>query len=302
MADSTDCVVCRGDCGEFQVFKCQRCKIVAHRGCLGHKNLRKSESTKLWTCHWCCADETERERALIQRTADRKRVANDTEIEQLWAEDLTFPECSICKQSRRGLYAPTDEGDWAHVVCALWVAETAVDDFDVMAPVTDIPLVPSSRFQLKCSLCPRRVGSCIQCSFGVCCVPFHPLCGLEDPDGKVKMLVIPDDEEEFVHRLVFCQKHGHKASVTAMRLVARNKRDRKINNAQNTENDASLKNVKKSKTKVRGNKRRRSSAGRKVGKIAEKVGEIKKKKNKRRPARRYVAVKKLRGKTVLLMF
>ena len=64
-----------------------------------------------------------------------------------------------------------------HVACALWVPETGFDDYSTRDVVVGLDDVPKSRRKLKCYLCRRSVGACIQCS-DTCYEAFHPLCNL----------------------------------------------------------------------------------------------------------------------------
>ena len=88
------------------------------------------------------------------------------------------PKCELCPHIRKGAFKETDDGKWAHVICALWCPDTAhaLLDRPAMEPVTNISGVSEERWDLECVLCGEG-GCCIQCAHPSCQTAFHPICG-----------------------------------------------------------------------------------------------------------------------------
>ena len=98
--------------------------------------------------------------------------------------------CVLCPNSY-GAFKQTTTGQWAHLLCAIWVPETGVVNTVYMEPVDGLEAIPKSRWKLVrcptanettnfardrvscvdgsslseqlCYLCKKRVGACIQC-------------------------------------------------------------------------------------------------------------------------------------------
>ncbi|KAJ2963083.1 hypothetical protein NQZ79_g1861 [Umbelopsis isabellina] len=83
-------------------------------------------------------------------------------------------KCLLCPLL--GADLATEDGRRAHRLCADFVPETRV----VSGPKGDVVLgiddVPNARWKLKCVLCGKVDGACIQCRKGRCCRAFHTTC------------------------------------------------------------------------------------------------------------------------------
>jgi len=110
------------------------------------------------------------------------------------------PKCELCPHVKAGAFKPTDDGKWAHQMCALWCPDTAhsLIEHPTMEPVSNVGAVSRKYRDLKCSLCGDR-GCCVQCSHPACTVAFHPICGR---DAGMKMLL--SNEKGLV---AFCSEH-----------------------------------------------------------------------------------------------
>ncbi len=57
----------------------------------------------------------------------------------------------------------TDDGRWAHVVCAKWIPEAHFGNAALVEPILGVKHVPDARWKLTCYLCGKRNhGACVQ--------------------------------------------------------------------------------------------------------------------------------------------
>ncbi|OZC06289.1 hypothetical protein X798_06723 [Onchocerca flexuosa] len=91
------------------------------------------------------------------------------------------PRCKLCPFGH-GALKRTDNDEWAHVICALYIPEVRFGDVHSMDPVilSDVPL---ERFQQQCYLCMERgeekrayLGACMPCNKPGCKKCFHVTC------------------------------------------------------------------------------------------------------------------------------
>lgn len=89
--------------------------------------------------------------------------------------------CELCP-SKDGALKRTDNGGWAHVVCALYIPEIRFGNVTTMEPII-LQLVPQDRFNKNCYLCEEHgtdskavVGACMQCNKSGCKQYFHVTC------------------------------------------------------------------------------------------------------------------------------
>lgn len=86
------------------------------------------------------------------------------------------PRCALCPVEG-GVLKPTTVRDvWAHPLCALWVPETVVVDPEEVEPIDRLQYVHRDRWALKCVVCNRRHGACIQCHAPNCFRSYHASC------------------------------------------------------------------------------------------------------------------------------
>lgn len=62
-------------------------------------------------------------------------------VRKLWH---SFQKCELCP-SKDGALKPTENGNWAHVVCALYIPEVTFMDVTTMEPVK-LSAIPRDRF------------------------------------------------------------------------------------------------------------------------------------------------------------
>lgn len=63
---------------------------------------------------------------------------------------LAFSQtCVLCPRSY-GAFKQTTTGQWAHLLCAIWIPDTSVSNTVYMEPVDGIEHIPKSRWKLVC--------------------------------------------------------------------------------------------------------------------------------------------------------
>nr|CAD7402669.1 unnamed protein product [Timema poppensis] len=96
-------------------------------------------------------------------------------------KQLSYKRCELCP-SRDGALKRTDNGGWAHVVCALYIPEVRFGNVTTMEPIM-LQLIPQERFSKVCYICEEQgkggkatVGACMQCNKSGCKQQFHVTC------------------------------------------------------------------------------------------------------------------------------
>ncbi|CAG2053344.1 unnamed protein product [Timema podura] len=146
------CCVCSDERGwaENPLVYCdgQGCTVAVHQACYGIVTV----PTGPWFCRKCES----------QERAARVR-------------------CELCP-SRDGALKRTDNGGWAHVVCALYIPEVRFGNVTTMEPIM-LQLIPQERFSKVCYICEEQgkggkatVGACMQCNKSGCKQQFHVTC------------------------------------------------------------------------------------------------------------------------------
>jgi JmjC domain, hydroxylase/PHD-zinc-finger like domain len=70
---------------------------------------------------------------------------------------------------------PTEDGQKAHRICALYIPETSIESGEKEL-VTDIKYIDKARLELKCNYCRSKKGACFQCSQKKCTRAYHATC------------------------------------------------------------------------------------------------------------------------------
>lgn len=130
----------------------------------------------------------------------------------LCVTDHTPPlqSCVLCP-NKEGAFKQTVNGQWAHLVCAIWINETWVSNTVFMEPIDGIESIPKQRWRLICNLCRKRAGACIQCSKSSCYTAYHVTCaqkqGLYLKLGTSSGATTTEDSGGA--NISFCDKHSH---------------------------------------------------------------------------------------------
>ena len=70
---------------------------------------------------------------------------------------------------------PTEDGQKAHRLCALYIPETSINSGET-EKVTDVKYIDKARLDLKCNYCRSKKGACFQCSQKKCTRAYHATC------------------------------------------------------------------------------------------------------------------------------
>lgn len=141
--EDSNCAICNdSDCENLNaIVFCDGCNLAVHQECYGVPYIPEGQ----WLCRKCT-------------------VSPDRPV-----------SCVLCPHEG-GAFKQTTEGAWAHLLCAMWIPETGVGNTVYMEPIDGVPAIPKARWRLRCYLCQRRSGACIQCEHRSCFTAFHVMC------------------------------------------------------------------------------------------------------------------------------
>lgn len=178
--DGIECAVCQstdGDPSDPIVF-CDGCDLMVHSTCYGSP-LTKGIPEGDWFCAQCLVSQS-------------PQTGNGN------ADSFS---CCLCPVTG-GAMKPTNDGRWAHIVCAVFVPEVFFTDPEGREGI-DFSRVPDKRWGQSCYVCVSGRGCAIDCSELKCPLAFHVGCGLKEElcieyrEGKNKGAVVAG----------FCKKH-----------------------------------------------------------------------------------------------
>lgn len=129
----------------------RNCNVAVHKACYGIRVVPKGS----WYCNKCVA---------LKKNPNAKVI------------------CELCP-SKDGALKPTENGNWAHVVCALFIPEVTFIDVDIMEPIK-LNEIPPDRFKKVCYICEEKnrepkvsvYGACMTCKKSGCKLGFHVTC------------------------------------------------------------------------------------------------------------------------------
>ncbi|XP_030065207.1 protein AF-10 [Microcaecilia unicolor] len=121
------------------------CDIAVHQGCYGIIKVPKGP----WYCRKC-------------ETLEKSAIVS----------------CELCPLTD-GAFKRTDNGGWAHVVCALYIPEVCFASAITMEPIL-LGAVPRERYNKVCYICVEEgrngKGACMTCNTSRCSKTFHATC------------------------------------------------------------------------------------------------------------------------------
>ena len=187
-----NCGVCLLPCIPFpssaRYVTCCVCSISVHIECYGISKMSKAHSRQLrrrWKCEKCKEDET--------------TAAAPSSLPYPSPPHPTSASCMYCPSTSFALKKATN-GEWVHVVCALFLPSLALtlhhQHYGSTLPlpsflplsakkkhrsfhlVTGVNSIPVEQYDLGCDVCGVERGMCVQCMEVGCRVSYHVTCAM----------------------------------------------------------------------------------------------------------------------------
>ncbi|XP_036374620.1 protein AF-10-like isoform X1 [Megalops cyprinoides] len=188
------CCVCSDERGwaENPLVYCDGhgCNVAVHQACYGIVQV----PTGPWFCRKC---ESQQRAARVikgrkgrkasqqlpdgggRSTAHRKVAKEEGHAKSL--KKVNTWRCELCPH-KDGALKKTDNGGWAHVVCALYIPEVEFANVSTMEPIV-LQSVPHERYNKTCYICEEQgreskaaTGACMTCNKHGCRQAFHVTC------------------------------------------------------------------------------------------------------------------------------
>ncbi|KAF9454408.1 hypothetical protein P691DRAFT_770607 [Macrolepiota fuliginosa MF-IS2] len=168
--DST-CALCDDSEGENSnaIVFCDGCNLAVHQDCYGVPYIPEGQ----WLCRKCT-------------------VSPENPV-----------QCILCP-NEGGAFKQTTNGDWVHLLCAIWVPETRVVNEVFMEPVSGVERISKQRWKLRCNICDIREGACIQCAKTSCFLAFHATCARKE---KLLSSMKSTQGSEPATLTCYCERH-----------------------------------------------------------------------------------------------
>ncbi|KAG8378328.1 hypothetical protein BUALT_Bualt08G0126000 [Buddleja alternifolia] len=163
------------------ILVCLSCKVAVHLDC--YRSVKSAAGP--WHCELC--------EELLTSQGSGALATNSLEKPYLVAE------CVLCGGTA-GAFRKSIDGQWIHALCAEWVLESTYRRGQV-GPIEGMDTV--SKGVDACTVCRRKQGVCLKCSYGHCQSTFHPTCAR----SAGFYMTVRTNGGKLQHK-AYCEKHS----------------------------------------------------------------------------------------------
>jgi hypothetical protein len=205
--DVVCCVCADGDCeDDNEILFCDRCDIAVHQECYGITGgIPEGE----WYCAPCSLLISQGHVKISPSTPQYACAVcwqKGGAMRRLQIEKKNFKATlSILRANADPNAKPPAQLTFAHLACALFLNELfLVEPDSPQMAISGLHLVNPARFRLKCHLCKRPGGACVQCCEKKCAVASHMQCALE---SGLQIEIHQSTSGDGGQYLLWCDKH-----------------------------------------------------------------------------------------------
>ncbi|KAI3464451.1 hypothetical protein Pfo_021114 [Paulownia fortunei] len=163
------------------ILVCSSCKVAVHLDC--YRSVKST--TGPWHCELC--------EDLFSSRGSGALATNS------WEKPYFVAECGLCGGTA-GAFRKSVDGQWIHALCAEWVLESTYRRGQVN-PIEGMDSV--CKGVDACTVCRRKHGVCLKCSYGHCQTTFHPTCAR----SAGFYMTVRTNGGKLQHK-AYCEKHS----------------------------------------------------------------------------------------------